>query len=498
MISCRSILFVRLPCQPLYPVGLTYLATHLHKHFPDLRQQIIDLSLLPKHKRRSYLKELVEAFRPDILAFSWRDIQIFAPHEGDSSLETAFNFFYSPNPFKRAVSAIKGLGLMGRYYSNIRENLSILRESHRHWGKSTKIVLGGSAFSAFYEQLLCDLPEGVLGMIGEGEEILRKMVGGESLEGCRVAVRRNNKFQVYQQFSPIDISDLHVDFDFLTGIFPQISSYKDRAIGVQTKRGCHFKCAFCIYPFIEGNTIRYRKPEYIVDEVTEHARHSGMDRFWFTDAQFIPGPSAVHHCSEVLERLTATGLDIRWSSYIRTSLITPELSRLMVASGLEDLEVSITSGDQGILNNLWMGFNLEDLIRGCRYLKEAGFKGKIILNYSLNSPGETAETLQKCVESYRRIASIFQESQVFPFIFFIGIQPHSEIEKRLIREGHLSADYNPLSLSPFTARKMFYNPPPLDRVIGRACLKAWAHPSDNPGRDILLNLESGLTAKNIY
>ncbi len=44
------------------------------------------------------------------------------------------------------------------------------------------------------------------------------------------------------------------------------------------------------------------------------------------------------------------------------------------------------------------------------------------------------------------------------------------------------------------ARKMLYNPPPLDRVIARACLKALDRPSANPGRDVLLHLYRELDA----
>ena len=94
-------------------------------------------------------------------------------------------------------------------------------------------------------------------------------------------------------------------------------------------------------------------------------------------------------------------LEIEWSGYIRTSLITPELAKLMVRSGVGDLEVAITSGSQEVLNNLHMGFKLERLYDGCRYLAEAGFKGKVILNYSLNSPKETEESLLQSVESYK-------------------------------------------------------------------------------------------------
>jgi hypothetical protein len=53
------------------------------------------------------------------------------------------------------------------------------------------------------------------------------------------------------------------------------------------------------------------------------------------------------------------------------TLITPEFAKLMVRSGVGDLEVAITSGSQEALNNLHIGFRLERLYDGCRYLVEA-------------------------------------------------------------------------------------------------------------------------------
>ena len=174
-----------------------------------------------------------------------------------------------------------------------------------------------------------------------------------------------------------------------------------------------------------------------------------------------------------MERIISEKLEIEWSGYIRTSLITPEFAKLMVSSGVGDLEVAITSGSQEVLNNLHMGFKLERLYDGCRYLAEAGFKGKVILNYSLNSPKETEESLLQSVESYKMVASILGEERVFPLMFFLGIQPNTDLEQRLLEEGYLSAGYNPLMLTPSSIKKLLYNPAPLNKIIAKACLRAW-------------------------
>ena len=155
---------------------------------------------------------------------------------------------------------------------------------------------------------------------------------------------------------------------------------------------------------------------------------------------------------------------------------------LMVRSGVGDLEVAITAGSQQVLNSLHMGFKLEHLYDGCRYLQEAGFAGRVILNYSLNSPEETEETLLQSIESYKVVASILGEDRVFPLMFFLGVQPNTDLEQRLLSDGYLSAGYNPLSLTPWNIKKMLYNPAPLNKLIAKACLTAWnrKHGSRDP------------------
>jgi radical SAM superfamily enzyme YgiQ (UPF0313 family) len=467
-----SILYIFLPCKKVYPIGVTYLADFIHRRKPEVCQRIVDLSLFPEPQRLSAVRDAATEFKPDLVCFSWRDIQIFSPHEGDSSLEHAFNFYFASNPLKRVVASFAGLHQLYRYYSHIRANLSYPWLIAREFPK-TQIMIGGGAFTAFADQLIEKLPEGTIGILGEGEDAILKVLDGQSLNGERYIVREGKTVRKGEQASPALLDALTVDLSYLTSIFPQYREYIDESIGVQTKRGCPYDCAFCLYPYIEGKRVRYRPPEMVVKDISQHYHQWGARRFWFTDAQFITGKESYPQCTEILERIVREKLEIEWSGYIRTSLITPELAKLMVRSGVGDLEVAITSGSQAVLNNLHMGFKLERLYDGCRYLAEAGFKGKVILNYSLNSPKETEDSLLQSVESYKVVASILGEERVFPLMFFLGIQPNTDLEHQLLEEGYLSAGYNPLMLTPTSIRKLLYNPAPLNKIIAKACLMAW-------------------------
>lgn len=467
-----SILYIFLPCKKVYPIGATYLADFIHRRKPEVRQRILDLSLFPESQRTSAIRDAAAEFKPELVCFSWRDIQIFSPHEGDASLEHAFNFYFASNPIKRVMASFAGLKQLYRYYSHIQANLSYPWLIRKEFPKA-QVMIGGGAFTAFADQLIGKLPEGTIGILGEGEDAILKVIEGQSLEGERYIMREGKHIRKGKQGTPALLDALTVDLPYLTSIFPQYREYVEESIGVQTKRGCPYDCAFCLYPYIEGKRVRYRPPEMVVRDISQHYHQWGARRFWFTDAQFITGKEAYPQCTDILERILSEKLEIEWSGYIRTSLMTPELAKLMVRSGVGDLEVAITSGSQEVLNNLHMGFKLERLYDGCRYLAEAGFKGKIILNYSLNSPKETEESLLQSVESYKKVASILGEERVFPLMFFLGIQPNTDLEQRLLEEGYLSAGYNPLMLTPTSIRKLLYNPAPLNKIIAKACLTAW-------------------------
>ena len=468
----NSVLYVFLPCKKVYPTGITYLADFIHRRRPDVRQHILDLSLYPPNRRSGALQEVATTFKPELVCFSWRDIQIFSPHEGDASLEHAFNFYYASNPLKRITASFQGLHNLYRYYTDIRNNLSYPWMMRKHF-PSTQIMIGGGAFTAFADQLIEKLPDGTIGILGEGEDAILKVINGESLSEERFIIREKGTITKGTKHTPALLDSLTVDLPYLTSIFPQYTEYTHECIGVQSKRGCPYDCAFCLYPYIEGKRVRYRPPENVVRDISQYYHQWGARRFWFTDAQFITGKEAYPQCTEILERIISEKLEIEWSGYIRTSLINADLANLMVQSGVGDLEVAITAGSQKVLNSLHMGFKLEHLYEGCRHLRNAGFKGRVILNYSLNSPEETEESLLQSIESYKVVASILGENRVFPLMFFLGVQPNTDLEQRLLSQGYLSSGYNPLSLTPWNIKKLLYNPAPLNKLIAKACLTAW-------------------------
>ena len=109
----QRILYVRLPCNPIFPIGVVYLSDHVHKLFPEIEQRIFDLGAVPPLDFGQALKDIIDEFKPSLILFSWRDIQIYAPvgGRGGNPLQNAFEFFYDKNPFVKLRGAF-GLSLI--------------------------------------------------------------------------------------------------------------------------------------------------------------------------------------------------------------------------------------------------------------------------------------------------------------------------------------------------------------------------------------------------
>jgi hypothetical protein len=81
---------------------------------------------------------------------------------------------------------------------------------------------------------------------------------------------------------------------------------------------------------------------------------------------------------------------------------------------------------------------------------------------------------------------------VEPAIFFIGLQPHTHLEEYALKNQILKPGYNPMSMMPWTAKKLLWNPEPLGRFFGEVCLQAWRRNPDDFGREVMHILEEKL------
>ena len=162
-----KILYARLPCNPIFPIGPIYLADHIHKCFPEIQQLIVDLASLPILDVERILIKNIKAFGPTLIVFSWRDIQIYAPVDGrgGNPLQNSFEVFYANNPLKKIRGALGGFQLMKTHYGEILRNQRLIKKGLKCAKKinpNANAILGGGAVSVFYNQLKKSLPKGTI------------------------------------------------------------------------------------------------------------------------------------------------------------------------------------------------------------------------------------------------------------------------------------------------------------------------------------------------
>jgi radical SAM superfamily enzyme YgiQ (UPF0313 family) len=497
--SGDRILYVRLPCNPIFPIGVVYLADHIHKQFPGIEQRIFDLGTIPPLDFKSALDRCIDEFQPSLLVFSWRDIQIYAPvgGRGGNPLQNAFEFFYSNNPLLRLRGALGGFRMAASYLTELRQNTGLIKQglkrARRH-NPNVRMVVGGGAVSVFYEQVAKMLPAGTIVSVGEGETLLEKLLSGQDFSGerCYVVGETVPRDRLIHE-QPTPVEKTACQYDYIASIWSDFSYYiqdGDFYVGVQTKRGCPHNCCYCVYTVVEGKQVRINPADEVVKEM-QQLYDRGIRNFWFTDAQFIPARKYMDDAIELLQKILASGMtDIHWASYIRADNLTPELCDLMVKTGMNYFEIGITSGSQELVRKMRMGYNLRTVLQNCRDLKAAGFNDIVSVNYSFNVIDESIETIRQTVAYHRALEQIFGADKVEPAIFFIGLQPHTHLEEYAFKNNILQKGYDPLAMYlPWVSKKLLWNPEPLGSMFATICMEAWDRNANDFGREVMRILE---------
>ena len=205
---------------PVFQLGIAYLQSYLHKHMPHLEIRLFDFNI----NTHDQLAQLLMDFKPRYTGISLRNVD-------DVNFYTRESFI---NGYKTIVELIKST-------------------------LDTTIIIGGSAFSIYPEQLFSlFIPD--FGITGGGEESLRQLLlalneqrSPDSIEG--LVYRTPGRIQVNPRKRYL--RSLTLEFD------PSLLNFywdKSGMLNIQTKRGCPYRCIYCTYPLIEGTKVRTLNP----------------------------------------------------------------------------------------------------------------------------------------------------------------------------------------------------------------------------------------------
>ncbi len=373
---------------PVYPLGLSYLKTHIRQVLPDFEVSVYDMNFGDTAK----LGELLCAGGFRYVGISLRNID-------DNNL-------YAKNSFIQ-------------WY---REVAACIRSN-----SAACLIVGGAGYSIFPDILLEELGADY-GIKGEGEytlaSLVRTLEAGKDpgkIEGLVYRDRegnvRVNGRQFYERSLSLNFEEEWLDF------------YWNRSgmLNVQTKRGCPHRCIYCSYPVIEGRTIRTLEPGLVVETLKELYYKKQINYVFFTDSVFNIDRE---YNGELVNRIIESGVKISWGAYFSPRHLSREELQLYKKAGLTHVEFGTESFSDRQLENYRKGFTWAEVLEKSRFCDELGiFYAHFMI---LAGYGETEETLEETFRHSRELGN----TVIFPYIG-MRIYPDTELFEIAMREGKI-------------------------------------------------------------
>jgi len=383
------------PAGICFPTGLAYIASVLGDH--DLR--VFDANVVSDPLGK--LSKLLESDTPDVVGVSLRNIDLLDPARNN------MNFY-------------------GRFKAMIR----LIKEK----APSAKLVIGGTGFSIFSEQLMSENREIDYGVVSNGEIAIRDLLKNlDHPERVKNVFFRRGKNVFFSGEGEL------IDFDRLPApsrsLF-DMSEYRKTpfSVGVQSRRGCAFRCIYCPDPFLGGYKLRVRSPKSVVDEVETLVNDYGVESFFFVDPIFnYPTENAREVCREIRRRR----LDVEWNAYFREDLLNSSFVKEAEEAGCRIFEFHSDAASDQALSLLNKNMRIKDIEKTMdltRSMKRSG----VGYNFFYDLPNGNVENMLAIARMTKEIVDKCREKLAYMTLDRMRIYPHTELYNLALREGKIN------------------------------------------------------------
>jgi len=313
------------------------------------------------------------------------------------------------------------------YYHEVKQCIDTIRQS-----SDAPVVLGGSGFSVEPEGWMTRL-KADYGVVGEGERafvaLLERIGAGQpsdDIQGVVQADGEKNGTKPAEAFHDLD--------DFARPLHGQCRyrRYVRRGgyVSIQSKRGCPFKCIYCVYPQLEGEAYRLRSPEGVVEEIRAVVDSQGVREFFFVDSVFnSPREQAMAVCREIIR----AEISVRWMACCNPVGFDGELAHAMARAGCIGVEFGLDAVTEKMISVLEKPFSQEEIAMSLKAAAAAKLPCAVHLLF-----GGPMETIEDVVRSREFLASCPTPKAVFASVG-IRIYPRTALERIARSEGVLSS-----------------------------------------------------------
>jgi anaerobic magnesium-protoporphyrin IX monomethyl ester cyclase len=276
--------------------------------------------------------------------------------------------------------------------------------------------------------------------LGEGEatllELAQRVAAGESAAGLAGVATLAEGRVVRGPVRPFlrSLDDVPLPAWDLIDLERYLSEWQrstgDRRMAVLTSRGCPFDCAWCSKPTF-GRSYRQQSVERVMAELRALAATYRVDYVRFCDDVF---GIQRRWLEELLDRMEAEPLGVRFECLARVELLKPDLLARMRRVGLERVYVGVESGSQRMLDAMNRGTKLAQVERAAAALRREGIRQFWFL--MLGYPGETLEDIEATLRLFRKYSP--EEYSVSIAVPVPGTRFYEAVKDRLRNGGRSS------------------------------------------------------------
>ncbi len=403
---------------PVYPLGMAVVARALEAS----GHEVCQFDLLQRGGTTAALPAELSAYAPDVVCLSLRNLD-------DAATQTLEQ---------------------GSAGAAAQQVVAVVRAC-----TTAPIVLGGPAFSLLPELWLTKLGADV-GVVGEGEEAICAVVA---------ALQRGERpARIWRRAG----AGLPSTAMLGASLRPELCAFylaESGMLGVQTKRGCPFRCAYCSYPNLEGHTFRHRPLPEVIEDIRSLCRR-GAKRIFITDSVFN---DPAGHYLQIAEALCAAKLGVEWTAFFRPTAIAAADMALLKRSGLRAVELGTDGATEATLAAQRKDFDFAAAVDWTHACRQHDIPCVHYLIFG--GPGETMATLRDGLANLEQLSgsAILASTGV-------RILPGTRVYELALAEGQITAE-TPLETAPL------YFSPQVDRVamerqITAACRahREWIYP----------------------
>lgn len=312
-----------------------------------------------------------------------------------------------------------------------------------------KIALMGVHAAYFHKELAsyCDFvvrcePDVVLPNL---VKCLEGRISKEKVSGI-TWIDREGRIRVNRNQRPTDDLD-KMPFqaaDLLSGKYYDLLAKNHPISFIISSRYCPFKCSFCSSKFYSKN-YRQRSANNVVEEI-EMLKTQGFRDFTFFDDTFTINKKRVLEICDAFKKEIG---DVSWRCLSRTDHVDRELLNKLKESGCYQIHFGVESGDQGMLDLMKKGTNLNNIRTAFRLCDEIGIE--TIGSFIIGFPGETEKSIEKTIKFAHEIKPDFVSFNVFTPL------PGSEIFKNLPKKNWELYDFMSTSFCEISSKEISEN-----------------------------------------